>query len=154
MPHVIVKLYKGRSGQQKKVLADKITEDVIAVTECKETAVSIAFEEFEPADWAEKVYRPDILEGKGELIKEPGYDPFVETGEKQESREEDLMAYVREAAEAATREDTTGNFNPMSWLDLELEDNPHSFDSFFDTPWDELSDEEKGKRMMAIRRVL
>ena len=154
MPHVIVKLYKGRSDQQKKALADKIAEDVIAVTQCKETAVSIAFEEFDPGDWAEKVYRPDILEGKGELIKKPGYDPFVKTEPLKESPEEGLMAYVRETTETAAQEDTTGDFNPMSWLDLELEDNPNAFDLFFDTPWDELSDAEKGNRRMVVRRLL
>jgi len=154
MPHIIVKMYKGRSDRQKKELADKITADVIAVTECKERAVSIAFEEFEPADWADEVYRPDILEGAGELFKKPGYDPFAGTELPQENQEEGLMAYVRNAGEIAGREDTTGDFNPMSWLDLELEDNPQSFDPFFDIPWNELSDEEKGKRMMAIRRVL
>ncbi len=154
MPHVIVKMYKGRSDEQKKALADKLTADVIAVTECKETAVSITFEEFEPSDWAEKVYRPDILEGAGELFQKPGYDPFAKTKVAQENQEEGLMAYVRDAAAIGAREDTTGNFNPMSWLDLELEDNPQSFDPFFDTHWDELSDEEKEKRMMAIRRVL
>lgn len=154
MPHIIVKMYKGRSDQEKKALADKIAEDVIAVTECKATSVSIAVEEFEPVDWAEKVYRPDILEGKGELIKKPGYDPFAKTEPTRKIQEEGLMAYVREAAESAAQYNTTGDFNPMSWLDLELEEKPNSFDLFFDTPWDELSDEEKGNRMMAIRRML
>ncbi len=64
------------------------------------------------------------------------------------------MDYVREAAEAAGKEDTTGVFNPMSWLDLELEENPHGFDPFFEMLWDSLSDEEKGKRAAAIRQVL
>jgi len=41
-----------------------------------------------------------------------------------------------------------------AWLDLELEEYPHSFDPFFDTPWKELSDQEKGERMMAVRRML
>jgi len=154
MPHVIVKMYKGRSDQQKKELADKIAQDVIAVTECKERSVSVAIEEFDPADWTEKVYRPDILEGKGDLIKKPGYDPIARTEPTKESQEEGLMAYVREAAETGAREDSTGNFNPMSWLDLELQDNPNSFDLFFDTPWDELSAEEKGNRMMAVRSLL
>lgn len=154
MPHVIVKMYKGRSDQQKKTLADKIAEDIIAVTECKEATVSIAFEEFEPEDWAEKVYRPDILESEGELIKKPGYDPFVKTKPTTENQKEGLVAYVRESVQTAVQEDASGNFNPMSWLDIELEDNPNSFDLFFDTPWDELSDQEKTSRTMAIRRAL
>lgn len=154
MPHVIVKMYKGRSDQQKKILADKICEDIIAVTECNEAAVSIAFEEFEQEEWAEKVYRPDILEGKGVLVKKPGYNPFARTQPAKENQNEELISNVRKAAEMAAREDTSGNFNPMSWMDIELEDNPGSFDLFFDTPWDELSDEEKQNRMITIRRAL
>lgn len=29
-----------------------------------------------PADRAEKVYGPDIVNGAGTLYKKPGYDPF------------------------------------------------------------------------------
>jgi 4-oxalocrotonate tautomerase len=36
----------------------------------------VAFEEIEKENWAEKVYKPDILNGKGSLYKEPGYNPF------------------------------------------------------------------------------
>jgi 4-oxalocrotonate tautomerase len=76
MPHVIVKLYAGRSEEVKQRLADEIVRDVVAVAKCDESAVSVAFEEFEPSDWPEKVYRPDILEKKQLLYKKPGYNPF------------------------------------------------------------------------------
>ncbi|WP_457570509.1 tautomerase family protein [Desulfovulcanus sp.] len=59
MPHVIVKLYPGRTEEQKKRLADAIVKDVMAIAECDEKVVSVAFEEIDPADWAEKVYKPD-----------------------------------------------------------------------------------------------
>jgi 4-oxalocrotonate tautomerase len=29
-----------------------------------------------PGDWADKVYKPDILNGDGELYKKPGYNPL------------------------------------------------------------------------------
>jgi 4-oxalocrotonate tautomerase len=76
MPHVIVKLYPGRSGEQKKQLAEEIAKDVVAIARCEEKAVSVAFEEVEEDEWAETVYRPDILENKDKLYKEPGYNPF------------------------------------------------------------------------------
>ncbi len=41
-----------------------------------EDAVSVAFEEGEPQDWAEKVYRPDIQNKWETLYKKPGYNPF------------------------------------------------------------------------------
>jgi 4-oxalocrotonate tautomerase len=75
MPHVIVKLYPGRSEEQKHKLADEIVKDVVAIAKCAEKSVSVAFEEIEEKDWAEKVYKPDILEKKDTLYKEPGYKP-------------------------------------------------------------------------------
>jgi 4-oxalocrotonate tautomerase len=64
MPHVIVKLWPGKSEEQKTRLAERITDDVMAVLNYGEDSVSVAMEEVQPKDWAEKVYRPDIL-GQG-----------------------------------------------------------------------------------------
>ena len=76
MPHVIVKLYPGRSDGQKARLAEEIVKDVVAIAKCEEKSVSVAFEEVKPEEWAEKVYRPDILEKQETLYKKPGYNPF------------------------------------------------------------------------------
>ena len=76
MPHVIVKLYPGRSEEQKIKLADEIVKDVVTIAKCDERSVSVAFEEIEKEDWAKKVYKPDILDKKDSLYKEPGYNPF------------------------------------------------------------------------------
>jgi len=76
MPHVVVKMYPGRSEEQKRHLANKIVKDVVEITQCEERVVSVAVEEVDPGDWAETVYRPDILEKKETLYKEPGYNPF------------------------------------------------------------------------------
>ena len=72
-PHVIVKLYPGRSEQQKTRLAQAIVKDVVAIIRCGEESVSVAIEEIKPEDWAEKVYKPDILNTPGKLYKKPGY---------------------------------------------------------------------------------
>jgi 4-oxalocrotonate tautomerase len=76
MPHVIVKLWSGRSEQHKQRLADALTRAVMASTGYGEESVSVSLEEFAPDEWTEKVYKPDILSGRGKLYKEPGYDPF------------------------------------------------------------------------------
>ena len=73
MPHVIVKLWPGKSEHQKQRLAEAILEDVVNVLSCGEESVSVAIEEVSAADWAEKVYRPDIVEKSGWLYKKPGY---------------------------------------------------------------------------------
>ena len=76
MPHVIVKMYPGRSEQQKTQLAEAIVKDVIAFAKVGDDAVSVAIEEVTPVDWTEKVYKPDILNGPGKLYKKPGYNPL------------------------------------------------------------------------------
>jgi 4-oxalocrotonate tautomerase len=75
MPHICVKLAIGKSQQEKTLLAQAIIKDVINVLHSKEEAVSLAIEEIDPAEWTEKVYRPDIQEKWSTLYKKPGYEP-------------------------------------------------------------------------------
>jgi len=76
MPHVIVKLYPGRSEAQKIQLAEEIVKDVVSIAKCEEQSVSVAFEEIQPEDWPKAVYQPDILDKAETLYKRPGYNPF------------------------------------------------------------------------------
>lgn len=74
MPHVIVKLWPGKSADQKARLADRITSDVMDVLHYGAESVSVAIEEIKPEDWAEKVYKPDILNQPENIYKQPGDD--------------------------------------------------------------------------------
>ncbi len=76
MPHVIVKLYAGRSEQQKTRLAEEITKAVMSSLNYHEEAVSVAIEEVKPSDWTEQVYKRDILGNPETIYKKPGYDPL------------------------------------------------------------------------------
>lgn len=73
MPHIVVKLWPDKTEQQKQQLADAITADVMQVLNYGEESVSVAFEEVEPGQWAEAVYRPDIKAKWRQLYKKPGY---------------------------------------------------------------------------------
>jgi len=73
MPHVIVKLWPGKSEQQKTRLAEEIVKDVMKVLNYGEESVSVAIEEVPAQDWEEKVYKPDILNNSENLYKKPGY---------------------------------------------------------------------------------
>jgi 4-oxalocrotonate tautomerase len=61
MPRVIVKLWPGKSDEQKRRLAAAITLDVTKVLRYGEESVSVGFEEVDANEWAAKVYRPDIV---------------------------------------------------------------------------------------------
>jgi 4-oxalocrotonate tautomerase len=74
MPHVIVKLWPGKSEDQKQRLSNAIVRDVTSILNYGDESVSVAFEEVAAADWKNKVYDPDIVGRRHQLTKEPGYD--------------------------------------------------------------------------------
>jgi 4-oxalocrotonate tautomerase len=74
MPHVVVKLWPGKSEHQKIQLAEEIVKAVMTVLQYGEESVSVAIEEVKPEDWAEKVYKPDIQNKWEKLYKKPGYE--------------------------------------------------------------------------------
>ena len=76
MPHVIVKMYAGRAETQKKALAEEITQAVRKTLGYGDDAVSVSIEDVAPKDWAEKVYKPDIVDKPQQLYKKPGYNPL------------------------------------------------------------------------------
>lgn len=76
MPHVIIKMHSGRSEEQKAQLTKAIVDDIMAIVKCKEEVISVAIQDVPPSQWAEDVYKPDILDGSVKLYKKPGYNPF------------------------------------------------------------------------------
>jgi 4-oxalocrotonate tautomerase len=74
MPHVIVKLWPGKSADQKQRLSDAIVRDVTSILQYGDDSVSVAFEEVAARDWKSKVYGPDIKGRWDQLAKSPGYD--------------------------------------------------------------------------------
>jgi 4-oxalocrotonate tautomerase len=74
MPHVIVKLWPGKSEQQKARLAETITKSVMDILHYGDESVSVAMEEVRSKDWAEEVFKPDIQGKWNQLYKKPGYE--------------------------------------------------------------------------------
>lgn len=73
MPHVIVKLWPGRSEADKTRLADLIVRDVVEVIGCREEVVTVGIEEIAREDWPQKVFEPDIVDKAATLYRKPGY---------------------------------------------------------------------------------
>jgi len=85
MPHVIVKLWPGKSEQQKARLAQAITDAVTEVLHYDEESVSVAMEEISPQDWPDKVYKADIVHHAERLYKKPGYGGMARSGSRPEA---------------------------------------------------------------------
>jgi 4-oxalocrotonate tautomerase len=73
VPHVTVKLWPGKSDDQKQRLTECLARGVTDVLEYGDGAVSVAFEEVAPSEWTAQVYEPDILAKWASLTKQPGY---------------------------------------------------------------------------------
>lgn len=75
MPHVIVKVFPGKTEEQKTLLTDRIVRAVMETTNVPETSISVAFEEIPKERWNKEVFQPDIIEKENTLYKKPGYKP-------------------------------------------------------------------------------
>ena len=73
MPHIVVKLWPGESEESKRKLAGEITQSVKNSFGYGPETVSVAYEEIASSEWAERVYRPEILPNLDKLYKKPGY---------------------------------------------------------------------------------
>ena len=73
MPHVEIKCFPGRTENQKKLCAEKISEVIAETLGCKISSVSVAIKEIAEDDWKELVWDKKITPDKEKLYKEPGY---------------------------------------------------------------------------------
>jgi 4-oxalocrotonate tautomerase len=77
VPHNVVKMWPGKSDEQKIRLAETITRSVTDILSYGEDAVSVAIQEVAPEDWTEQVYHSDILGRWHDLAKRPGYSSEI-----------------------------------------------------------------------------
>ena len=73
MPHIVVKLYAGKTDEQKSELTQKIVDVFMTTLGSSESSLSVGIEEYDPKDWKEKVVAPDIEAKADTLTKKPGY---------------------------------------------------------------------------------
>ena len=73
MPHISVKMLKGRTDEQKKLAASGLTKALCEVLGCTPEHVSVAIEDYTPEQWQD-VFAKEIAENKN-IIKQPDYDP-------------------------------------------------------------------------------
>ncbi|NLX64487.1 MAG: 4-oxalocrotonate tautomerase [Clostridiaceae bacterium] len=73
MPHVIIKMFPGRTEEQKRLCTERIVEALIETLNTDEKSISVAFEEIPKEMWKEEVFLPDIMGKEKTLFKKPGY---------------------------------------------------------------------------------
>lgn len=73
MPHVSVKCYPGRTEEQKKLLAEKIAENVVEIMGTARENVSVSIQDIAPENWQADIVEGEILPSKDFLYVKPGY---------------------------------------------------------------------------------
>ncbi len=74
MPHISLKMLKGRTEEQKKNAAEKLTAALCEALGCGDGHVTVSIEDYTPEEWQD-VFAEDI-EGKADkLYRKPAYDP-------------------------------------------------------------------------------
>ena len=67
MPYIAIKSHP-KDEKMKQALVEKINDAVLEVFGCRREAVSISFEEIAPAEWQEKVFKPEIEAHKDKMM--------------------------------------------------------------------------------------
>ena len=73
MPHVEIKCFPGRTEEQKKICAEKISEVIAETLGCKTTSVSIAIKEIPEDKWKSDVWDKSIVQDEKYMYKRPEY---------------------------------------------------------------------------------
>ncbi|MGM9487873.1 tautomerase family protein [Ideonella sp. YS5] len=75
MPHVVVKMWAGKTEAQKQALAQAMVEALKAAVGSSDSSISVAIEDVAPEQWMQQVYEPEIAPRLESLYKKPGYGP-------------------------------------------------------------------------------
>ncbi len=73
MPHITIKMLKGRTDAQKALAAEKLSEALTEAIGCTASHISVSVEDYTPQEWQEQ-YRIEVAENEN-LVKKPAYDP-------------------------------------------------------------------------------
>lgn len=74
MPHISVKMLKGRTDEQKKLAADKVAEALYEAIGCSKDHITVTVEDFTPEEW-QTVYAEDVTAKRDVLFRDADYDP-------------------------------------------------------------------------------
>lgn len=74
MPHISVKMLKGRTDEQKKKVAAALADALCESLGCSKTHVSVTVEDYTPQQWQD-VFKEEITQKEEKLYIRPGYDP-------------------------------------------------------------------------------
>jgi 4-oxalocrotonate tautomerase family enzyme len=74
MPHIAIKMLKGRTEEQKKKAAEAVSEALRISLGVPQAYISVSVEDYTAAEW-QKVFRDEVTGKSSDLYVKPDYDP-------------------------------------------------------------------------------
>lgn len=74
MPHISLKMLKGRTEEQKKIACEKLTNALYEALGCSKEHISCSIEDYTLEEWQE-VFETDVNAKQDVLYKKPQYNP-------------------------------------------------------------------------------
>ncbi len=74
MPHIVVKMFPGRTPEQKTQLSEALARAMMDTLGTPDSAISIGIEDVAQKDWMDQVAKPEIAGKAATIFKKPGYD--------------------------------------------------------------------------------
>lgn len=73
MPHITIKMLKGRTQEQKKLASEMVAKALYEAIGCSESHISVSVEDYTPQEWQD-VYAQEV-ENNSNLVKNANYNP-------------------------------------------------------------------------------
>lgn len=74
MPHIAIKMLKGRTPEQKEKLSAALVQTLTEQLGCSESHVTCTIEDYTAQEWQE-IFREEVTAKQDKLYKKPEYDP-------------------------------------------------------------------------------
>ncbi len=74
MPHIGIKMLKGRTQEQKEKLAAALVRTLTKELGCSEHYVTCTIEDFDAVQW-QKVFEEEVMKKQDKVFKKAEYDP-------------------------------------------------------------------------------
>ena len=73
MPHITLKMLKGRTDEQKKIATEKLSKALNEAIGASESHISVSIEEYTAEEWQDVL--ANEIENNKNITKQPAYDP-------------------------------------------------------------------------------
>jgi phenylpyruvate tautomerase PptA (4-oxalocrotonate tautomerase family) len=74
MPHISIKMLKGRTKEQKERAAEAAMKAIMEALNIGETYITVSVEDYTAKEW-QKVFKEEITDKQDKIFIKPKYDP-------------------------------------------------------------------------------